>query len=48
MELGIWSFSKMKYNWVYPEITLHLKFLLFYPGPKGDKINFKLVSMQKG
>ena len=27
--------------------VLSLKFLLFYPDPKGDKMNFKLVSVQK-
>ncbi len=30
-----------------PQITLTLKFLLFYPDPKGDKMNFKLVSVEK-
>jgi hypothetical protein len=35
-------------EWVYPKITVNLKFLLFYPNPKGDKRNFKLVSVQKG
>jgi len=30
-----------------PQITLTLKFLLFYPDPKGDKMNFKLVSVDK-
>ena len=29
------------------QITLTLKFLLFYPDPKGDKMNFKLVSVDK-
>jgi hypothetical protein len=33
--------------WVYPKITVSLKFLLFYPNPKGDKRNFKLVPVQK-
>jgi hypothetical protein len=31
----------------YPKITVSLKFLLFYPNPKGDKRNFKSVSVQK-
>jgi|JI10StandDraft_1071094.scaffolds.fasta_scaffold02294_19 hypothetical protein len=31
----------------YLQITLSLKFLLFYPDPKGDKTNLKLVSVQK-
>ena len=31
----------------YLHITLSLKFLLFYPDPKGDKMNFKLGSVQK-
>lgn len=28
-------------------MTLCLKFLLFYLDPKGDKMNFKLVAVQK-
>jgi hypothetical protein len=32
---------------VYSKITVSPKFLLFYPNPKGDKRNFKLVSEQK-
>jgi hypothetical protein len=32
---------------VYPKITVSLKFLLFYPNPKGDKRNFKWVSVKK-
>lgn len=28
-------------------MTLCLKFLLFYLDPKGDKMNFKLVSVKK-
>jgi hypothetical protein len=39
--------DKCPENWVYPKITVSLKFLLFYPNPKGDKRNFKLVSVQK-
>jgi hypothetical protein len=34
-------------EWVYPKITVSLKFLLFYPIPKGDKRNFILVPVQK-
>jgi hypothetical protein len=37
----------MQKIWVYPKITVNLKFLLFYPNPKGDKSNFKWVSVQK-
>jgi hypothetical protein len=33
--------------WEYLKITISLKFLLLYPNPKGDKRNFKLVSVQK-
>jgi hypothetical protein len=33
--------------WVYPKIAVSLKFLLFYPNPKGDKSNFKMDSVQK-
>jgi hypothetical protein len=33
--------------WLYPKITVSLKILLFYPNPKGDKRNFKWVSVQK-
>jgi hypothetical protein len=33
--------------WVYPKITISQKFLLFYPNPKGDKRNFKSVSVYK-
>ena len=32
---------------VYPKISLSLKFLLFYPDPEGDKMNFKVGSFQK-
>jgi hypothetical protein len=32
---------------MYPKIAVSLEFLLFYPNPKGDKRNFKLVSVQK-
>jgi hypothetical protein len=32
---------------VYPQITVSLKFLLFYPNPKGEKRNFSSVSVQK-
>ena len=32
---------------MYPKIKLSLKFLLFYPDPEGDKMNFKLDSLQK-
>jgi hypothetical protein len=33
--------------WMYPKIAVSLKFLLFYPNPKGDKRNFKTDSVQK-
>jgi hypothetical protein len=39
------TLSNLKF-WVYPKITINLKFLLFYPYPKVDKRNFKLVSVQ--
>jgi hypothetical protein len=32
---------------VYCKIILSLQFLLFYPDPKGDKMNFKIVSVKK-
>ena len=32
---------------MHPKIALSLKFLLFYPDPKGDKMNFKLFSLKK-
>jgi hypothetical protein len=38
--------KKCRILWVYPKIAVSLKFLLFYPNPKGDKRNFKLVSVQ--
>jgi hypothetical protein len=32
---------------MYPKLTIGLNFPFFYPNPKGDKRNFKLVIVQK-
>jgi hypothetical protein len=49
---GVGVFSKFwcpEYSFfrVYSKIAVSLKFLLFYPNPKGDKRNFKMDYVQK-
>jgi phage pi2 protein 07 len=47
LKFFISGYKKYYFMRVYPKITVSQKFLLFYPNPKGDKRNFKLVPVQK-